>query len=336
MLLLDSLYINNSGGKILLEYLVEQLEKNKIPVFYLFDERCKDDFQNVPKRRKVYLKANLLNRHRFYRRKGGTFSQVLCFGNLAPTIPLKVPVYTYFHQPLFLKVPESFSLLNKVKFKFKTIVLDSIKSNTNIWLVQSEYIREKLVSKYEVKTNQVKLMPFYPPLQSSEESYHRRKDGFVYISNGGPHKNHNNLINAFCNYYDKNNNGILHLTINDDFPVLKTIIQTKIDEGYPIVNHGFIERNELVKIYKSNNYLIFPSLAESFGLGLVEALENGCKVIGADLPYTHAVCKPSITFDPLDVSDMERAFIESQSEHVKDTEQLVFNRIDDLINLLKK
>lgn len=44
MLLLDSLYINNSGGKILLDYLVEILETHKIPTYYLFDERCKGDF----------------------------------------------------------------------------------------------------------------------------------------------------------------------------------------------------------------------------------------------------------------------------------------------------
>lgn len=333
MLLIDSLYINNSGGKILLDYLVETLEKNKIKTYYLFDDRCSSEYEFIPKNRKVFVKANLLNRHKFYKRKKDKFKKVLCFGNLAPSIQLDIPVFTYFHQPLFLEVPQSLSLLHKVKFKLKTIILDSIKSNTNIWLVQSENIRKSLVSKYKIKKSHVKLMPFYPPL-NSEKNYDRRKDGFVYISNGGPHKNHNNLIDAFCNYYDKTSNGTLHLTINDDFLELKTIIQTKIDEGYPIVNHGFIERHELVKIYNSNHYLIFPSLAESFGLGLVEAIENGCKVIGADLPYTYAVCNPSIVFNPLDVEDIEKALIQSQLDQVKETEQLVFNQIDELIKLL--
>ena len=65
MLLLDSLYINNSGGKILLDYLVEILETHKIPTYYLFDERCKGDFPMVPNRRKVFMKATLINRHSF-------------------------------------------------------------------------------------------------------------------------------------------------------------------------------------------------------------------------------------------------------------------------------
>lgn len=336
MLLLDSLYINNSGGKILLEYLVEQLEKHKVPVFYLFDDRCKDDFKNVPKRRKVYLKANLLNRHQFYRRKGKKFSHVLCFGNLAPTIALKVPVYTYFHQTLFLELPDTLSFINKIKFKIKTKILDTIKSNTSIWLVQSLNIKKGLMSQFELKKSQVRILPFYPPLKKNKKVFNRRKDGFVYISNGGAHKNHNNLIEAFCKFFDKYNKGILHLTINEEFPELLNLINEKTAAGYPILNHGFINREELVEIYKSNHYLIFPSLTESFGLGLVEAIENGCKVMGADLPYTYAVCKPSIIFNPLKVKDIKRAFVESQAEHVKDTEQLVFNEIDELIELLTK
>ena len=338
MLLLDSLHINNSGGKILLEYLVEQLEKNKIQVFYLFDERCKDDFKNVPTRRKLYLKANLINRHRFYRKKGSKFSHVFCFGNLSPTISLNVPVYTYFHQALFLETPKSITLKNKISLKVKKMILSSIKTNTKIWFVQSENIRNQLIAKFELPEDEVILMPFYPPLTKSIDaatSGKRRKDGFVYISNGGTHKNHINLIIAFCNHFDQFQKGSLHLTVSEEFPQLLEFIKNKVEQGYPIINHGFVLRNKLVEIYQTNEYLIFPSLTESFGLGLVEAIENGCKVIGADLPYTYAVCNASILFDPHDIKDIERALSESQMETVKDTEQLVFNEIKSLINYIK-
>lgn len=335
MLLLDSLYINNSGGKILLDYLVETLESNKVPVFYLFDERCKGDFPMVPNRRKVFMKATLINRHSFYKRKKKKFSRVFCFGNLAPTIPLDVPVYTYFHQPLFLDVPDSVSLIDKAKVKVKTMVLDALKSNTNVWFVQSETIKIRLASKYEVDINDVQLLPFYPPLGSNLHIQNRKKDGFVYISNGGIHKNHEILIEAFCNFFDVTRNGNLHLTISDEFPSLKVLISQKIEAGYPIINHGFITRQELVKIYQMNEYLIFPSLAESFGLGIVEAIENGCKVIGANLPYTFAVCEPSLVFDPLDIVAIERVLMESQGSGIQPTRQLVFNEINQIIKLLK-
>lgn len=336
MILLDSLYINNSGGKILLDYLVDEIEKNKLDCLYLFDERCKNDYSFIPNNRKVYLKASLIKRHQFYKKNKSKFSKVLCFGNLPPTLKLSVPVYTYFHQLLFLDVPKSISLLNKIIIKLKTLVLNLIRSNSNIWLVQTEITREKLALKYNIDLENVRLMPFYPPLKTDNKDYEQKTDGFVYISNGGMHKNHSNLIDAFCLYFDERKKGELHITINENFPELLELVKSKIDLAYPVINHGFIGRNDLIEIYQTNEYLIFPSLAESFGLGLVEAIENGCKVIGADLPYTYAVCNPSIVFDPLDVNDIKRSMVESQLDNVKETEQVIFNQIDDLILLLKE
>jgi len=335
MILLDSLYINNSGGKVLLNYLVATLEKEKINCFYLFDDRCSKDYGFVPKERKQFMKASLFKRHLFYKKNKHRFSKVFCFGNLPPTIKLDVPVFTYFHQLLFLKIPNSSSNFAKLKLKMQTAVINMIKLNTDIWLVQSSFIRKRLSSKFNIDLKNINILPFYPPLIGNSNDSYVRNEGFVYVSNGSQHKNHKNLIEAFCNYFDEFKRGVLHITVGEKFPELIELIANKKSLGYPIVNHGFINRDDLINIYQTNEYLIFPSLAESFGLGLVEAIENGCDVLGADLPYTYAVCKPSIVFDPLDVNDIKRAMIESQSTEVKKTEQLVFNQIDDLIDLLK-
>lgn len=336
MILLDSLYVNNGGAKVLLDYLVEEIEKKRVNCFYLFDDRCINDYKFIPNERKAFLKATLYNRHHFYKNNKSSFTKVFCFGNLPPSIKLKINVFTYFHQLLFLKTPQSSTLFVKLKLHFQTRVLNFIKCKTDYWLVQSELVREGLSLKYNIDSANIKLMPFYPSLQMKDNNFKRRNDGFIYISNGPNHKNHQNLLKAFCNYFDEYKKGVLHLTISDKFPELIQLIKDKKSLGYPIINHGYIDRNDLVEIYQSNKYLIFPSLAESFGLGLIEAMESGCDVIGADLPYTYAVCNPSIVFDPLDVNDIERALFESQSDNVKKTEQLVFNRVDELINLLCK
>ena len=39
MLLIDAIYINTGGGKILLDYLIEELEKTDKQIFYLLDKR---------------------------------------------------------------------------------------------------------------------------------------------------------------------------------------------------------------------------------------------------------------------------------------------------------
>ncbi|KJJ38845.1 glycosyltransferase [Aequorivita vladivostokensis] len=336
MLLLDSLYINNSGGKVLLDYLVQRLEKKKVNCFYLFDKRCENDYNFIPDNRKIFLKASLLARNNFYIKNKSKFSKIFCLSNLPPLVKFKVPVYTYFHQPLFLAIPDSVSTITRIKLRAKSFVLNILKSNTNYWLVQSTLIKEGLAQKYKIDRNLIEVLPFFPPLDGDKINIPRRKDGFVYISNQGPHKNHQNLIEAFCNFYDKTKMGILHLTISAQSSPLIDIIEKKIKLEYPIVNHGFVLRRELYELYQSNEYLIYPSLAESFGLGLVEAIENGCKVIGADLPYTFAVCKPSLLFDPLNVNSIIKALIDSQGNNIKETKQLVFNQIDDLIQILKE
>ena len=76
---------------------------------------------------------------------------------------------------------------------------------------------------------------------------------------------------------------------------------------------------------------------ESFGLGIIEGIENGCKVMGADLPYTYAICKPSISFNPKLVKSIIKAFETAlNTKSIIKTEQLVFNEIDSIKRLIGK
>lgn len=335
MLLLDSLYINNGGGKVLLDYLVLKLEETGVDVYYLFDERCINDFAEIPVTRKSYLKATLLNRYRFFKKHKTSFNVVFCFGNLAPPIKLSARVFTYFHQPMYLKIPKDFKLIHKVKFWIKTRILYSIKNNTDYWLAQSDIIKAGLVQKYKLNVDKVLVMPFYPPFEKIDKLPIRKKFSYLYVSNAPSHKNHVRLIEAFCKFYDKKQVGELILTIGPQFENIITLISEKISKEYPIVNVGFVNRFKLHKLYLSSEYLIFPSLAESFGLGLVEAIENGCKVIGSDLPYMYEVCKPSITFNPLVSKSIENAFEKSLGDNIPLSKQIITNKINELIVLLK-
>ena len=52
------------------------------------------------------------------------------------------------------------------------------------------------------------------------------------------------------------------------------------------------------------DYLVYPSLVESFGLPLIEAQINHVNIIASDLPYVYDVCKPYLVFDPRSVNDI--------------------------------
>jgi len=335
MILVDSLYINNSGGKILLDYLIREIEKKQMEVHYLIDKRVFANHPEIINNKTTYLEAGLLKRYEFYKRYGANFSKVLCFGNLPPSIRLDAVVYTYFHQKLFLEIPRETPIKDKIIYQLKALVFNLLLKNTDFCIVQTRIMKDSFLEKIpRIENGKVLIIPFYPSIKkTSIES--RDKDSFVYVSTGTKHKNHFNLIEAFCSYYDEIKRGELHLTIGKDFKDLNIIIKARIKEGYPIINHGFVPRDQLGVIYGRAAFSIYPSLTESFGLGLVEAMENQCDIIGSDLPYTYAVCKPSLVFDPTKIKSIADAFKLAVTEEIKSTEQLVFNEIDKLVALLE-
>lgn len=255
---------------------------------------------------------------------------------MPPSIRLKAEVLTYFHQLLFLEIPNSLSLFQKLVFRIKSFVFIRLKGNTDFWIVQTNEVKSKISQKLKIANNKrIKVIPFYPPLTSSSITISERK-GFFYASNGSLHKNHINLLKGFKKYCDTNNvKQELHLTVGNEFTSLINEIEKMKSEGYPIINHGFVPRTELSDLYLKVKYVIYPSLSESFGLGLIEAIELGCDVIAADLPYTYIVCKPSFVFNPLEINEIAKAFSYSTSNNLEKTEQVVFNEINQLLNLLK-
>jgi len=337
LILIDALYINNSGGKVLLDYLIEEVDNSKIQTYYLLDDRVAIEDYLFNHTNFAYIKASLLNRHKFYKKNQHKFSKVFCFGNLPPLTKLNVPVYTYFHQKLFLEVPVETPLKQKLIFTIKAAIFNNLYSNTDYWLVQTEIVKKDFLKSFPLTdSNKIVVLPFYPPVPNSllDNSGHK-KNNFVYVSTGSPHKNHLRLIEGFKLFYDKFKIGKLSLTIGLEFSSLQTLICKLESAGYPIVNKEYVDRSELSTLYKANEYIIFPSLTESFGLGLLEGMENGCQILGADLPYIYAVCKPSITFNPYSVDSIADAFHQATAKNVKPTEQLVFNQIDKLIELLR-
>ena len=336
MILIDSVYINDSGGLILLEYLIERLESSNLDVFYLFDSRTIDVFRHIESSKKLFLSNSVLERLSFYFKYRNKYSYILCFGNIPPPIKLNVPVYVYFHQQLFLNIPKSFSVAQKAIYIFKQTVIFLQKENATIWIVQSQMMKSRFAEKYlKGRDSKVKILPFYPPLQiESFSDIERKKNSFIYISNSSPHKNHRLLIEAFSNVFDKVSIGSLLVTIPSSSIELCNLISEKLELGYPILNVGFIDRQKLIELYLSHEYLIFPSLSESFGLGLVEAIDCGCKVIVSDLSYAYEVCKPSLTFDPYNIKSIENAILSAIDGNLPHSEKIISNDIEQLISLL--
>ncbi|WP_313095226.1 glycosyltransferase [Empedobacter sp.] len=339
MILLDALYINNSGGKVLLDYLVKKFEESDLQVFYLFDIRLKGNYTTIKEDNHVlFLEASIKNRKQFYKTNKDKFSKVFCFGNLPPNIKLNATVYTYLHQTYYLEFTKNVSFKFKALFMLKRILWKFFSKNTDFWIVQTNLMQKKLSNKIGILFNRILVLPFYEINRIKSDNYIKRNhQSFLYVSNAPIHKNHEFLINGFCKFYDVEKSGSLTLTISKEFPHLLSLIEDKKQEGYPIYNVGFVDKEFVTRLFQESEYTVYPSLTESFGLGLIEGIENGCKIIGADLPYTYAVCKPSLVFNPNDVDSLVEALKNTKDySSVLPSSQLVENKIDYIIELFKK
>lgn len=338
MILIDALYINEGGGKILLDCLIKELEKTNETIFYLIDSRNKFVFKEIKSKNKIYyLEANIIKRHFFYKKYHVNFTKVFCFGNIPPTINLKCDVLCYFHNFNYLKIPIEFSVFQQIKHLFKIFFIKFFEKNVSLWLVQSSLVRKELQTTLDCTIDKIEILPFYSRFKDKcKNDISRGLHNFIYVSSGLPHKNHLRLIDAFCRFYDKYQTGKLTLTINNSFTYLTKIIKNKQEAGYPIINTIFTDRISLQNAYLESNYLIFPSISESFGLGLIEALDNGCKIIGADLPYTYEVCEPSLVFNPNSIDSVFYALEKSVFDNIDISKPKIKNKLTDLINLIVK
>jgi hypothetical protein len=71
---------------------------------------------------------------------------------------------------------------------------------------------------------------------------------------------------------------------------------------------GLLEPPEVVACYRAADAVLFLSVAESYGLPLVEAMWIGLPIVCPDLPYAHALCgDEALYFQPDDAASLRDA-----------------------------
>jgi glycosyltransferase involved in cell wall biosynthesis len=79
-------------------------------------------------------------------------------------------------------------------------------------------------------------------------------------------------------------------------------------EIQPWVNFvGPLDRAQTERLYDEADIFLFPSLVESFGMPMVEAMARGVPIVAADTPVNREICADAaLYFSPLDPEDLSR------------------------------
>lgn len=334
MILIDAVFIHDGGGRVLLDYLISHLLKEKgVKIVYLLDKRMENN-HTVNDDCEIHFAKGFSERCTFYNKNKHRFTKVFCFGNIPPHLRLKAEVIVYMHGSLYLTDIVKGGLKQMAVSWTKKQIFYALRNNADYWGVQTAEMKKLLHRKLNLSGKKVEIIPFYNAIkydQKLRNAVVRESNSFLYVSLPTPHKNHKRLIEAFCLFYDRQKIGKLIVTVDDSNLEIYNLIKDKIKSGYPIYNIGIIPRESLPETYLKSEFLYYPSLRESFGLPLIEASGFDCKIVAADMEYVKNVCEASLTFDPENTESMAKAFELAVSHEISIGKCLVSDEIQKLV-----
>lgn len=321
------------GGFVLLEQLIDYCEQNSLKTnVYIGYKEVFDYFQKKKSESISLLKTNGLSTFlRYFRRR----NNILFFCNLPPFVRCEKSML-YAHNILFFQSPKAISrqsaLFNVKKFVYYYWIM-SFARNVDVVACQTDAVQKSLWENLGVKSE---LFPFYRtaiPLNIPKEYE------FCYVGSGVSHKNNMRLLEA-VDQLSENFRFRLVLTIEDNKSYKELIGKIEaINSKYRrsiVVNKGYVPYTEVPKIYSTSNALIFPSLAETIALPLIEGIQYGLKVLSSDLEFTYQVVENPIVFNPESVDEIKSVMKNFLNGEYKDVLQRnkIPNKLPELINIL--
>lgn len=180
-----------------------------------------------------------------------------------------------------------------LKPKNKIIIQDKFWKNINLEIYRFNLIKNKreITSKYLL--NRIK-------------DISRNNKIYFYPSSLEPHKNHKVLLNTF----DK-----LSLISKRNIKLILTIDKSNVPIKYRsnelILFIGNQPIDVINQIYKSSDFLLYPSLNESLGLPLIEASFYNIPIMAPNLDYVYDVCEPYFIFNPFSEEDIYQKILDS-------------------------
>lgn len=241
---------------------------------------------------------------------------------------LRVPQTVYLHNCLAFiskrfRFSESLLLWVNQKIIGKLIKKSAVKAQRII--VQTNWMKQALIQKTNIQQGKVFVIP--PKVSRkhiipySDRPEYRKT--FFYPAEPLPHKNHQVVLEA-CLLISKHDYDcrVIFTFNGDENMTAKNALRFAKEHGLNIEFAGALTRSEVFGMYAKST-LIFPSIAETFGMPLLEARLSGAFICVSDLPFGREVLcgyKNAQFFDPYDSSILAGVLMNMQQrEYYKET-----------------
>lgn len=248
---------------------------------------------------------------------------LFCPANLAPLVPLTDTVLAI--QSLYYQLPPRAT--PKLRRLCHSILLPhSIKKARKVIAV-SKAIKDSIVDRWGINPLKIKVIYEGVDLEIFSHTRVDKKFLFDYISEFFPYilfvstlykyKNADKLIKAFVLAKKRK---IPHKLVivgrdpNFNTKELKEIaFNNRVQED--VIFTGPVQINKIVSFYQNADLFVYPSLIESFGLPLIEAMACGTPVIGSNrTSVPEVIDNAGVIVDPDDIDALADAIVKVLSD----------------------
>lgn len=180
-------------------------------------------------------------------------------------------------------------LINRLAWWIKKDWVRRSLDRASLVTIQTEALAQDIALQRNLHRKKIRVIPHGPGLLESGSPKQLRGESpwrIGYITKYGVQKNFTPLFEAVAALRQAGREVCLVLTLDPRIPhVTKLMTQAiGLDIEPWIENHGEVQQVEIGDLYDSLDLFVFPSLCESFGFPMVEALSRGLPLLVADTP----------------------------------------------------
>lgn len=301
---------------------LQQIHNNNQYVVYVkndADSQCLTPSENLSIKTlpgKTYFDWEQFSLPKAIKQTKPTFLHATCNTS---ALNIKVPLVLTLHDIIYLEEInfKGTAYQNFGNLYRKFVVPKAVKKSEMIITV-SHFERETIMEKLKVPADRItvvynavnrKFNNQYPvdELAAFKAKYKLPENFILFLGNTAPKKNTNNVIAAYIEYCKTEKDHFPLVILDYDENLIRNIL-VKHNSLHLISNFifpGFITSNQMALMYNAANLFLYPSLRESFGLPILEAMGCGTPVITANTSSMPEVAGgAAILVNPYDVSEM--------------------------------
>jgi glycosyltransferase involved in cell wall biosynthesis len=259
-----------------------------------------------------------------------------CTCNTGPVFP-GVPLLLTLHDIIYLE-NLNFKGSNYQNFGnlYRRLVVPRIVERSELIITVSEFEKRLIRERLEIPEEKVKVVyngvhsRFHQQytqeeLQTFRNKYKLPADFLLFLGNKAPKKNTVNVIKAFAKYCVEERDP-LPLVVLDYEPEQMHQLLNKFRYGSCMNNMffpGYISPEEMPLMYQGAKIFLYPSLRESFGMPILEAMASGTPVITSNTSSMPEVGGNAAFYvDPFSPDDIQRGIL-SLSNNSKACDELI-------------